>query len=239
MSERPKALNIPSRLDPDFANDLLEKVREIDDLPQRLDRISAEILGSAYQEGSLGGGPALAEEFRIDLKVFDCVTLIEVALALTLADSVPDFIDMTRRIRYDDGRISWIHRNHYMVDWARNNERSGFIRNVTSGPLAAEKTCTLNLIEGLEARTTKFKYFPAEELVAANRVMDDGDIILFVSTRNDLDVFHTGIVFERDGRMIMRHATRRAGLVIDQDLDEFVGQNQLSGIVVLRPICQC
>jgi hypothetical protein len=36
----------------------------------------------------------------------------------------------------------------------------------------------------------------------------------------------------------MRHATRRAGFVVDQDLDEFVGQNQLAGIIVLRPLCQ-
>jgi len=238
MSEGPEARNIPSRLDPDFANRLLEKARDIDELPQRLDRISCEFRGSAYQEGSLGGGPALEEEFRIDLKVFDCVTLIEVVLALALADTVPDFIDRTRRIRYDQGRINWFHRNHYMVDWAANNERSGFIRNVTSGPLTAEKNCTLGLIEGLEARSTKFKYFPSEELVAANRIMDDGDIILFVSTRNDLDVFHTGFVFDRGGRIVMRHATRRAGFVVDQDLDEFVGQNQLAGIIVLRPLCQ-
>ena len=236
MREVPEAINIPSRLDHDFANRLLEKARNIDELTQRLDRISQEFLGSTYQEGSLGGGPALDEEFRIDLEVFDCVTLIEVVLALALADTIIDFIDKTRHIRYDEGRVSWFHRNHYMVDWARNNERSGFIRNVTSGPLTAEKNCTLSLIEGLEARSTKLKYFPVEELVAANGVMDNGDIILFVSTRNDLDVFHTGFVFDRGGRIVMRHATRRAGLVVDQDLEEFVGQNQLAGIILLRPL---
>jgi len=238
MRERPKAQNIPSRLDPDFANKLLEKVREIDDLTQRLDRISGEFLGSAYQEGSLGGGATLDEEFRIDLTVFDCVTLIEVVLALALSDTVPDFIDTTRRIRYDDGQISWFHRNHYMLDWARNNERNGFIRNVTAGPLTTEKACTLSLIEGLEAKTTNVSYFPTEAMVSANELMDDGDLILFVSTRKDLDVFHTGFVFDRGGRIVMRHATRRAGLVVDQDLDEFVGQNQLAGIIVLRPLCQ-
>jgi len=238
MSERPEALNIPSRLDADFANELLQKSRNIDNLTERLDRISHEFLGSTYQEGSLGGGPAIDEEFRIDLKVFDCVTLIEVALALALAETVPDFIDKTCRIRYDDGRISWFQRNHYMVDWARNNERSGFIRNVTVGPLTAEKTCTLSLIEGLETRTANFKYFPSEERVAASRMMDHGNIVLFVSTRSDLDVFHTGFVFDRGGRFVMRHATRRAGFVVDQDLDEFVGQNQLEGIIVLRPLCQ-
>src|SRR5215468_11183049 len=107
MSERPEILKFPSRLDPDFANELLRKAQDIDDFTERLDRISHEFLGFAYQEGSLGGGPELDEEFRIDLKVFDCVTLIEVTLALALADTVPDFIDKTCRIRYDEGQISW------------------------------------------------------------------------------------------------------------------------------------
>jgi N-acetylmuramoyl-L-alanine amidase-like len=232
-----KAIETPSRLDPDAANRILEKARDTYELSQRLDQISAEFLGSAYQEGSLGGGVGLTEEFRIDLKVFDCVTLIEVVLALALARSLDDFIEKTRRIRYADGRIDWFHRNHYMVDWARNNEQSGFVRNVTSTPFTAEKTCTLNLIEGLEARTVKFSYFPSEQLTAAADLMQHGDIIFFVSTRQDLDVFHTGFVFERGGRLVLRHATRRAGLVIDQDLDEFVSQNQMAGTVLLRPIC--
>jgi len=238
MIERPKAINIPSRLDTDFADDVLQKARDTDELTQRLDLISREFLGFAYQEGSLGGGPDLDEEFRIDLKVFDCVTFMELVLALALADTVSDFIDTTRRIRYDEGQIDWFHRNHYMVDWTRNNERSGFVRNVTSGPYTLEKTCTLSLITGLETRTATFRYFPSEQLVMENNVMETGDIILFVSTRKDLDVFHTGFVFNRSDRIVIRHATRRVGMVIDQNLDEFVAQNQLAGIIVLRPLCQ-
>jgi len=232
-----KAIETPSRLDPDAAKRILEKARDTCELSQRLDQISAEFRGSVYQEGSLGGGAALNEEFRIDLKVFDCVTLIEVVLGLALARSLEEFIDKTRRIRYVDGRIDWFHRNHYMVDWARNNEQSGFVRNMTSGRFTAEKTSTLNLIEGLQTRTVKFGYLAFEQLTAVADLMQHGDIIFFVSTRQDLDVFHTGFLFERDGRIILRHATRRAGLVIDQDLDEFVSQNQMAGIVLLRPIC--
>jgi len=224
-------------LDPDLAHQILERARDARHLSKRLDQVSAQFLGCLYREGSLGGGATLKEEFRIDLDVFDCVTLIEVVLALALADSVNDFIDKTRRIRYADGQIDWFHRNHYMIDWARNNELSGFLKNVTSGPLSIEKTCTLSLIEGLETRTAKFSYYPAEQMTAAADVMQDGDIILFVSTRRDLDVFHTGFVFERSGRIVLRHATRRAGQVVDQNLDEFVSQNQLSGIVLLRPLC--
>jgi N-acetylmuramoyl-L-alanine amidase-like protein len=233
-----KGIDTPSRLDTDAANRILESARDISELSQRLDRFSGDLLGRAYQEGSLGGGPAIEEEFRIDLQVFDCVTFIEVVLAFALADSTSDFIDKTRRIRYDQGHVDWFHRNHYMVDWARNNERSGFVRNVTSGQLTAEKTCTLSLIEGLETKTTRFRYFPSEVLAANPSIVEDGDIILFVSTRETLDVFHTGFGFNWRGRIVLRHATRRAGLVVDQYLDEFMSQNQLAGIVLLRPLCR-
>jgi hypothetical protein len=232
-----KGIEIPSRLDRHAAGRILENVRGTDDVSQRLDLISSEFLGCDYEEGSLGGGPALKEEFRIDLAVFDCVTFIEVVLALALARTVEDFIDKTRRIRYDRGRIDWFHRNHYMIDWARNNEQSGFVRNVTSGHSTAEKTCTLSLIEGLESRIARFRYFPLEGLPACTEAMAEGDIILFVSTREDLDVFHTGFVFKTGSRLVLRHATRRAGSVIDQGLEEFVNQNQLFGIVLLRPLC--
>jgi len=233
-----KGIDTPARLDVVVANRILESARDIIALSQRLERFSGDLLGRAYEEGSLGGGPEVEEEFRIDLQVFDCVTFIEVVLALALADSTNDFIDKTRRIRYDQGQVNWVHRNHYMVDWARNNEKSGFVRNVTSGPLTAEKTCTLSMIEGLQTRTTTFRYFPSEVLRTGTNIIEGGDVILFVSTRDALDVFHTGFGFHQDGRIILRHATRRAGSVVDQNLDEFMSQNQLAGIVLLRPLCQ-
>jgi hypothetical protein len=68
--------------------------------------------------------------------------------------------------------------------------------------------------------------------------MRTGDLILFVSTREHLDVFHTGILIRRDDRVLMRHATRSAGKVIEQDLADFLKTNRMSGFILARPLCR-
>ena len=209
------------------------------ELARRIDRISECLLGRSYVEGSLGGGPDLPEEFRIYLNAFDCVTFIEIVLALSLAQTTDEFVDLLRRIRYQDGEVDWFHRNHYMVDWAHNNEQCGFFKSMTFGPFTQEKTCTLSLIPGLPAKSTTFQYFPTESCSQVFQLFERGDLILFVSTRETLDVFHTGVVVvSLDGRLLMRHATRTAGAVIDQDLGEFIGQNEMAGFILLRPLCR-
>lgn len=206
---------------------------------ERLDRISKFLIGRPYAEGALGGGPRLAEEFRVSLSAFDCVTFMEIVLALALARTIDEFTKALRRIRYENGEVDWFSRNHYMVDWASRNEARGFIRNITYGPDAAEKTCTLGLIEGLQAKTATFGYFPTESYEKVAGRIETGDLICFVSTRDTLDVFHTGVLIERDGgNVLMRHATRRAGAVIEQQLIEFMSQNKMAGFTLLRPLCQ-
>lgn len=208
------------------------------ELRKRIDNISAMLLGRPYVEGSLGGGPESPEEFRVSLTQFDCVTYMETVLALALAETVDEFFDALRRIRYDAGEISWARRNHYMVDWTRNNEASGFVKDLTSGPFVLEKTCTLNLIAGLPSKTATFLYFPTQILARVVELLDTGDLMLFVSTRETLDVFHTGLLVERGGRWFLRHATRSAGAVIEQELGEFVSRNEMAGFVLLRPLCR-
>jgi hypothetical protein len=159
-------------------------------------------------------------------------------LALALARTLDEFIDGLRRIRYEDGEIDWFRRNHYMVDWVRNNEAGGFVKDITRGPLTVEKTCTLSLIAGLPATISTFRYFPIQNRAEAAALFETGDLILFVSTKKTLDVFHTGLLAERDGRWLLRHATRTAGAVIEQELVEFMSQNEMAGFVLVRPLCR-
>jgi N-acetylmuramoyl-L-alanine amidase-like protein len=208
------------------------------DIGTRIDRISAFFLGRSYIEGSLGGGPELPEEFRVFLGAFDCVTYIETVLALALARTIDEFIDTIRHIRYKDGEIDWFRRNHYMVDWSRSNEESGFIRNITKGPHIEEKMCTLSMIPGLPVRTTIVQFFPTTHRAVVASLAERGDLILFVSTRQTLDVFHAGVLIDREGCLFVRHSGRTAGQVIEQNLDEFIRQNEMAGYILLRPLCR-
>jgi Protein of unknown function (DUF1460) len=62
-----------------------------------------------------------------------------------------------------------------------------------------------------------------------------GDLIFFVSTRRNLDVFHAGIIVRGGKSMLMRHASRSQGLVVEQELREFLKANRMAGVMVARP----
>ena len=230
-NEAPSGLNLAE------AGRILTSAVEATDFAGRISQFSGYLLGRPYVEGALGGGPDLPEEFRVSLDAFDCVTYIEVVMALALARTTDDFIDAIRRIRYESGKVDWSYRNHYMVDWASNNEQNGLIANVTTGPSTSEKTCTLDLIAGLPSKTISFRYFPNTALEAVVERIETGDLIFFVSTRTTLDVFHTGLLLKGVGGPRLRHATRTANAVIEQDLDEFMKTNIMAGSILLRPLC--
>jgi hypothetical protein len=233
-----KTIETPIGLDATGTEKLLTRAAGKTDLRARLEHFSGLFLGCQYIEGSLGGGPHLPEEFRVSLSAFDCVTLVETVLALALAGTSEEFTEVIRRIRYQDGMVDWYRRNHYMVDWVQNNEAQGFIRNLTSGPLAMPKTCSLNLIEGLPAKSASFFYLPTHNCSDVAELFETGDLLLFVSSKETLDVFHVGLLIEDAGRWMLRHATRTAGAVVDQDLAEFISQNTMAGFVLLRPLCR-
>lgn len=230
-------IKIPFGLDRAAAQRVLINFGADTDFGERISRISRFFLGRPYVEGSLGGGPDLPEELRLSLEAFDCVTYIETVLALAVARTTDEFIDRIRRFRYQGGTVDWVHRNHYMVDWARNNEERGFVANLTEGPASVEKICTLDLIAGLPATAATFRYFPKQRSVEVAELVETGDLIFFVSTKERLDVFHTGLLVKHEGNLLLRHATRTANAVIEQSLSEFVSQNEMAGCILLRPLC--
>ena len=233
MSE---ATQIPHGLDVVEAEAVLNDIGKERTLSKRIDLASQHFLGRPYLEASLGGGFGQSEVFRATFDGFDCVTYIETVLALALADTVSQFSNLLRQIRYDQGKVDWVHRNHYMVDWSERNEAAGFVVNVTIGEDTREKTCLLNLIAGLASRTVTFKYFPSPLSIRVLYQIQTGDFALFVSQKDTLDVFHTGILIVGNDAVNVRHATRKTGVVIEQPLRRFASENDMKGLVLLRPI---
>jgi D-alanyl-D-alanine carboxypeptidase/D-alanyl-D-alanine-endopeptidase (penicillin-binding protein 4) len=231
-AQRPEGLNSAEVIG------ILDDTTREADLEARLEQISQRFLGRPYLECPLGGGPDLAEELRITLEGFDCVTYVEHVVALACSKTLNEFVSKVRRIRYEAGEIDWSRRNHYMTDWARNNEAEGFFANLTKGPDTVEKLCTLDLISGLPAKVASFSYLPTRNFSRVGELARTGDLVFFVSTKGTLDVFHTGLLIVREGQMIVRHAARSAGAVVDQDLREFVARNEPAGFFLLRPLCQ-
>ena len=127
-------------------------------------------------------------------------------------------------------------RNHYMTLWLRNNVREGVIRPVSmpaAPTLSRERV--LNVVPGLAARRTRVKCVPKAAVPRLAAYLQSGDLIFFVSTRKNLDVFHAGIIV-RDGKtLLMRHASRSQGFVVEQKLSEFLKANRMTGVIVARP----
>jgi hypothetical protein len=174
--------------------------------------------------------------FTAALDGFDCVTYIETVLALARASSAEDFTEWLRKIRYEKGCIQWRRRNHYMTAWIRNNALQGIIAPVSvRGVPQISKERALNILPGLAPRHVRIKCVPKTAVARLIAGMKTGDLIFFISTRKNLDVFHAGVVVRDGGIALMRHASRSQGRVVEQELHEFLRSNRMAGVVVARP----
>lgn len=223
---------------PGEASRLLHELRGTDEFGERLARVSARLLESPYLGNPLGGGPETPETLVVRFDGFDCVTYVETVLALAASRAEGEFRDALREMRYRDGQVAWHRRNHYMVDWAKQNQRRGIVKDITTGPGTLARTRRLSLIKELRAKTATFRVFPKQRLARVRRLVETGDIALFASTRRNLDVFHMGFIVKRDGDLWLRHASRTTRRVIDQPLADFLRAHRMSGIILLRPLCQ-
>lgn len=105
------------------------------DMPERIETISALFFDKPYLLGALGEGEHGDFDqmplYRVD--AFDCQTYVDTVLALALANNLDSFKHYIRQVRYHNGLVSFIHRNHFTcLDWNINNQKQGFITDITS-----------------------------------------------------------------------------------------------------------
>ena len=215
---------------------LLSETKYDRSVGSRIDVLSRHFLGHSYKPNPLIGSADTAEVFTASLDGFDCVTYIETIVALARASNVDDFTEWLRKIRYEQGRIQWERRNHYMTLWIRNNVREGIIRPVSmpAVPILSRER-VLNVVPGLAAQRTRVKCVPKPAVPRLERYLQSGDLIFFASTRKNLDVFHAGIIVRDGKKVFMRHASRSQGFVVEQELSEFLKANRMAGVIVVRP----
>lgn len=228
----------PAELDLDEVTRLLDETQDCSDLSERIERFSARFLDSAYFASPLEGGPDSREVFKVSLKGFDCVTYMETVIALALSETASEFVEQIRRLRYAGGEVDWYHRNHYMIDWVRNNQKRGIIRNITAGPRTVLRQRRLSVIEALPEKRVSFRCFPKRSFKYAQSRIKTGDAVLFVSTKKTLDVFHTAILIKGEDALSVRHASRAAGRVIEEGFADFLRAHRMTGFILLRTLCR-
>ncbi len=139
---------LPARADAverrELKKDLKTIARAHQDPGDRVAAVSALFLGTPYRWGPLGEGPngEFDRDPLVRYDLFDCTTFVETSLALGLEPDVSKGEKLLQKIRYKDGVIDYAHRNHFAaVDWIPNNEKAGFIRDITR-ELAGSRTRT-------------------------------------------------------------------------------------------------
>lgn len=105
------------------------------DMSARLNQISAFFLGNPYILFSLGeGNNDLYDQmplYRLD--GFDCETYVTTVLALALAQSPRGYQQCLHKLRYQNGVIHFITRNHFTgLDWNTSNQQQGFVKDITA-----------------------------------------------------------------------------------------------------------
>lgn len=215
---------------------LILTARGLPTIAQRVEFISRALIGTPYRGDTLIGSPHKAERFVVRDDGFDCITFCETALAAARSERLGDFERELRRIRYHNGVVAWRSRNHYFSDWSTSNVADGVCARVMlPGGVAVDKTLTY--MRALGPRRVSFDAIPRARLFANRERLASGDIIGFLSRRPRLDYFHIGLVVARpDGELLLRHAARSRGRVLDEPLARFLSINRVRRVTLLRPL---
>jgi len=105
-------------------------------LSELLIATALRFIGAPYELQTLEQG--IAEPLVANLRAFDCATFVESVVAMVLAmkagkENFGHFISILEKIRYRKGlRDGYASRLHYFTDWIRDNQRMGFLSDLTS-----------------------------------------------------------------------------------------------------------
>ena len=212
---------------------LIKQARKHKKVSERVEFISRALLGTPYRADTLIGGPSQKEQFVLRDDAFDCVTYCEAVLAGALATDYSEYPGLLRRIRYAQGEVGWAERNHDFAEWSRRNVENKICRPVGIAPVATiEKTLTG---DGLGKRRYAISAVPTPALMTSPTTLQAGDVVGFVSRRSELDFFHIGfITFNTRGALMLRHASRSRGRVVDDDMASFVAATGVKYVTLLR-----
>jgi len=223
---------------------LVAQASTIKNAGERISFLSGQFIGAPYQPDTLTGDIDTEEVFTVNLGGLDCFTLIDYVEAMRLSTSFASFRANLKKVRYQNGIISFGRRNHFFTDWAVYN--SDVIEEVTL-KMAPGITRTirkqLNIKEdglpyvpGVKPAQRDINYIPASAIgEAVIDRLNTGDYIGIYSGFKGLDVSHIGIFIRDDEKKLLRHASSKAEhkQVIDEDFMAYVSSKP--GIIVLRP----
>lgn len=193
------------------------------DLRKRIQHLAKQAVGQPYEIYLLGEFPFEIYDSQplYNLEKSDCVVFCEHIYAMALSDNWKKFFTMLQRIRYKDGIISILTRNHFTeADWVINN--SWLIENIMEKlpNVKFRKVKTIidrakffskwDLGQNIPIQELEWAYIPASEVPKAIKHLKTGDFVNVVRGFTPESVFidHLGIIsVEEDGTLNLIHST--------------------------------
>lgn len=194
------------------------------DMRKRMVTLARKNIDQPYELYLLGEAPFETTDNQpiYCLDRSDCVVFAEHTLAMAMSDSFPQFLTVLQRIRYKDGAIGVVTRNHYTeADWNVNNRWLEHDETAEiGGDAVATFTQKVNRAKFLQGRyklenldipveTITEPYIPYDKIESAKSQLRDGDIVNFVNGVGDgLWVGHVGLVAHgEDGSVHLIHSS--------------------------------
>jgi hypothetical protein len=205
-------------------------------LAARIDAVSAAYLGTPYALDPLGEGEGVDPDPLLDRTRVDCVTFVEQVLAEAIATNANALLPALNRIRYRNGSVGYLHRNHYFVaDWISNNRwlvadatqaiGRRAVRTMTKtidrAALFRAHGCSPEECRVAPQRLTT-AYIPRAAVAGVLSRIPPVAIAVFVQDRPGVDTAHIGILLAARGRVLLRHASQRRKKVVEEPLLEFL-----------------
>lgn len=204
------------------------------------------------------------EKLVVNLRQFDCVTLIENCMALvhTLKSkdhSFGSFCSELKQIRYRNGNLTdYSSRLHYFTEWISNNETKGKVINLTTAfggkplplrldfmsrkadlypPMSSPDIMNeMKLIEQNISQRNNF-YIPKSSPVS-NKIRN-GDILCLTTTVQGIGISHVGFAFRLGEELYFLHAsqTDQKVEISSEPFIKYISQhNNITGYMVVRPL---
>jgi hypothetical protein len=223
---------------------IMHEASLIEDVGPRIEFLSGFFIGLDYKEATLLGNISTAEVFVINFSGVDCFTFIDYIEAMRLSDSLESFKRNLKQVRYLGGIVSFKNRKHFFTDWAAYAPSSvdDLTEHVGGGKVKSiVKVMNLKengtpLLPGVETFHRTINYIPSEDIDSSLlQKLKTGDYAGIYSSMQGLDVSHVGIIIRDRDTFFLRHASsnRRAGKVVDQELQEYISGTP--GLIILRP----
>ncbi|MGB9716056.1 MAG: N-acetylmuramoyl-L-alanine amidase-like domain-containing protein [Thermodesulfovibrionales bacterium] len=220
---------------------ILYESHKIYDIGMRIDSLSRQFIGTPYQESTLIGDLNTPEVFVINLEAVDCFTFIDYIEAMRLSSSFQEFKGNLKRLRYKGGKVSFLKRNHFFINWIESNseyivdvtEQIGGKTTLSSKKILNKKDDGTHFLPGIPIKDTLIHYIPAKVLnESILKELRTGDYIGIYSKEKWLDVSHVGIFIQEGDKTYLRHASSVKKKVVDDDFEEYIIGKP--GIIIFR-----